>query len=248
VCILNQSAAAFFFPHEQALGRYMRSKDSNEFPDPVARRVIGLAEDAKFSDIREGPPDHLPALIDSTDRQSGELSVLDTLADKGSGHRGFSQDAFGDCANGAVGDLRYAARTNGRCVGESGINHPTREFLRRVGIAPERTRAIWAALGRPGATDQRDRGTRGTGRDERDGAADGLKGSTQVARLGTPVGGNGTLLHNAAPWCFGLRSLHARRRGGNSGGRNDSGGDGARATRRHIGPRGQSRFAVAAVG
>jgi len=56
VCILNQSAAAFFFPHEQALGRYVRSKDSKEFADPVACRVIGLAEDAKFSDIREGPP------------------------------------------------------------------------------------------------------------------------------------------------------------------------------------------------
>jgi predicted permease len=56
VCILNQSAAAFFFPHQQALGRYMRSKDAKEFPDPVACRVIGLAEDAKFSDIREGPP------------------------------------------------------------------------------------------------------------------------------------------------------------------------------------------------
>jgi predicted permease len=56
VCILNQSAAAFFFPHQQALGRYMRSKDSKEFPEPVACRVIGLAEDAKFSDIREGPP------------------------------------------------------------------------------------------------------------------------------------------------------------------------------------------------
>jgi predicted permease len=56
VCILNQSAAAFFFPHEQALGRYMRSKDAKEFSEPVACRVIGLAEDAKFSDIREGPP------------------------------------------------------------------------------------------------------------------------------------------------------------------------------------------------
>jgi FtsX-like permease family len=56
VCILNQSAAAFFFPHEQALGGYVRSKDPKVFPDPVACRVMGLAEDAKFSDIREGPP------------------------------------------------------------------------------------------------------------------------------------------------------------------------------------------------
>lgn len=56
VCILNQSAAAFFFPHQETLGRYMRSKDAKEFPDPVACRVIGLAEDAKFYDIRQGPP------------------------------------------------------------------------------------------------------------------------------------------------------------------------------------------------
>jgi len=56
VCILNQSAAAFFFPHQQALGSYMRSKDAREFPTPVACRVIGLAEDAKFYDIRQGPP------------------------------------------------------------------------------------------------------------------------------------------------------------------------------------------------
>lgn len=34
----------------------MRSKDAKEFPDPVACRVIGLAEDAKFYDIRQGPP------------------------------------------------------------------------------------------------------------------------------------------------------------------------------------------------
>jgi predicted permease len=56
VCILNQSAAAFFFPHEQALGRYVRSKDPKEFPEPLACQVIGLAEDAKFSDLRERPP------------------------------------------------------------------------------------------------------------------------------------------------------------------------------------------------
>lgn len=56
VCILNQSAAAFFFPHQQALGRYVRSRDSKEFPEPVACRVIGIAEDAKFYDLRQGPP------------------------------------------------------------------------------------------------------------------------------------------------------------------------------------------------
>jgi predicted permease len=56
VCILNQSAAAFFFPNQQPLGRYVRSRKTNEFPDQIACRVIGLAEDAKFFDLRQAPP------------------------------------------------------------------------------------------------------------------------------------------------------------------------------------------------
>jgi predicted permease len=56
VCILNQSAAAFFFPKQQPLGRYVRSRTTQEFPDQIACRVIGLAEDAKFYDLRQGPP------------------------------------------------------------------------------------------------------------------------------------------------------------------------------------------------
>jgi predicted permease len=56
VCILNRAAANFLFPHEQAINRYVRSMDSKDFPEPVTCRVIGLAEDAKFSNVREGPP------------------------------------------------------------------------------------------------------------------------------------------------------------------------------------------------
>jgi predicted permease len=56
VCILNQSAAAFFFANQQPLGRYVRSRTTQEFPDQIACRVIGLAEDAKFYDLRQGPP------------------------------------------------------------------------------------------------------------------------------------------------------------------------------------------------
>src|SRR5258708_24208162 len=56
VCILNQSAAEFFFPHEQAVGRYVRTRVTREFPNQVACQVIGLAEDAKFYDLRQGPP------------------------------------------------------------------------------------------------------------------------------------------------------------------------------------------------
>jgi predicted permease len=56
VCILNQAAAGFFFPHEQAVGRYVRNRVTPEFPDDVACQVVGLAEDAKFYDVRQGPP------------------------------------------------------------------------------------------------------------------------------------------------------------------------------------------------
>jgi predicted permease len=56
VCVLNQSAAAFFFPNQPPLGRYVRSRTTQEFPDQVACRVVGLAEDAKFYDLRQGPP------------------------------------------------------------------------------------------------------------------------------------------------------------------------------------------------
>ncbi len=56
VCILNQSAAEFFFPHEQAVGRYVRNRVTPDFPDQVACQVVGLAEDAKFYDVRQGPP------------------------------------------------------------------------------------------------------------------------------------------------------------------------------------------------
>jgi predicted permease len=56
VCILNESAAQFFFPHQQAVGRYVRNRVTDEFPDKVECRVIGLAEDAKYYDVRLRPP------------------------------------------------------------------------------------------------------------------------------------------------------------------------------------------------
>lgn len=56
VCILNQSAAEFFFPHQQAIGRYVRNRVTPDFPQSVACQLIGLAEDAKFYDLRQGPP------------------------------------------------------------------------------------------------------------------------------------------------------------------------------------------------
>jgi predicted permease len=56
VCVLNESAAEFLFPHQQALGRYVQSRAKEGYEDPVECQVIGLAEDAKYYDVRQGPP------------------------------------------------------------------------------------------------------------------------------------------------------------------------------------------------
>jgi predicted permease len=56
ICIINRAAANFFFPHEQAMGRYVRALDPKDFPDPVTCRIVGIAEDAKFSNVRQAPP------------------------------------------------------------------------------------------------------------------------------------------------------------------------------------------------
>ena len=58
VCILNQSAANYLFPHEPALGRYVRGEDLKNFSgaESASCRVIGIAEDAKFANVREPPP------------------------------------------------------------------------------------------------------------------------------------------------------------------------------------------------
>jgi predicted permease len=55
-CILNQSAADYLFPHQQAISQYVRSTDKQQFPDGVSCLVIGIAEDAKYASLRERPP------------------------------------------------------------------------------------------------------------------------------------------------------------------------------------------------
>jgi hypothetical protein len=56
VCIVNESTAEYLFPRQQVVGRCIRSADAKEFPETVTCRVIGLAEDAKFANLREPPP------------------------------------------------------------------------------------------------------------------------------------------------------------------------------------------------
>jgi predicted permease len=80
VCILNQSAAQFFFPHEQALGRYVRNKINSEFQQTVACQVVGLAEDAKFYDVRQGPPRtiYLPLSKERIDELGNLVFLMNT--------------------------------------------------------------------------------------------------------------------------------------------------------------------------
>jgi predicted permease len=56
ICVLNQSAANYLFPGADPIGHYVRTTDARRFPQPVACRVIGIAEDAKYSSPREQPP------------------------------------------------------------------------------------------------------------------------------------------------------------------------------------------------
>src|SRR5216684_4695703 len=179
--------------------------------------------------------DHLSAIIEGTDRQSRQSGVFDPLADERAGDCGISQNAFGDCADRAAGDLRYAARTNGRCSRESGADHSASKFLWRAGVAVERAGIVWTALRERDAKEQRDWRASGAGRDARDGAADGLEGSVEIAGLGIAGGGDGTVLYDAvrggdAARCFGVRPVDARRRGWNSGDSNNSGGNGTGAS------------------
>ena len=77
VCILNQSAAAYLFPRQQAVGQYVRSipgqtdnpagRGTLTSAQPVVCRVIGLAQDAKFANLNEPPPRtvYLPVTIET---------------------------------------------------------------------------------------------------------------------------------------------------------------------------------------
>lgn len=91
VCVLNESAAEYLFPHEEALGRYVRAMDGEEFPTNTACRVIGIAEDAKFSDVRQPPPRtiYFPASIERIDRNIENLVFLINSNTKSSAIAGF---------------------------------------------------------------------------------------------------------------------------------------------------------------
>jgi predicted permease len=93
VCILNRSAAAFLFPHQEALGQYVRTNDEHEFPVGTTCRVIGIAADAKFSDVRQGPPHtiYFPLSLPRIDDHIGNLVFLINSGSKLSAISAFRQ-------------------------------------------------------------------------------------------------------------------------------------------------------------
>jgi predicted permease len=80
VCVLNQSAASFFFPGQSPIGQYVRSRKSADFEDEFSCRVIGLAEDAKFFDLRQAPPRtiYLPLSLQRIDRLGNLVFLMNT--------------------------------------------------------------------------------------------------------------------------------------------------------------------------
>jgi predicted permease len=80
VCILNQSAANFFFPGQYPIGQYMRSRKSQDFEDEFTCRVVGLAQDAKFFDLHQAPPRtiYFPLSVQRIDRLGNLVFLMNT--------------------------------------------------------------------------------------------------------------------------------------------------------------------------
>jgi putative ABC transport system permease protein len=73
VCVLSASAAAYFFPNQDALGRFVysggsdSSKDGSDLDPKNACRVVGVAEDARFLSLRETAPRMIYSLAEGDD-------------------------------------------------------------------------------------------------------------------------------------------------------------------------------------
>ena len=87
VCVLSASAAKYFFPNEEPIGRFVYSggndpkKDGSDLDPRNAWRVVGVAEDARFESLREAPPRMLYVLAAADHWGSGfSLAVRSSSA------------------------------------------------------------------------------------------------------------------------------------------------------------------------
>jgi predicted permease len=77
VCVLGASAAAYFFPNDDALGRFVysggsdSSQDGRDLDPKNACRVVGVAENARYLSLRQAPPRMLYRLAAANDWGTG---------------------------------------------------------------------------------------------------------------------------------------------------------------------------------
>lgn len=76
VCVLNQSAAAYLFPGQDAVGQYVQPTNETRFPRAGPCRVIGLAQDAKFANLHEAPPRTIYFPVQTSNLASTNLVFL----------------------------------------------------------------------------------------------------------------------------------------------------------------------------
>ena len=78
VCILSESAAAYFFPNRSPLGESLNSGDGNEKPsDRESCRVVGIAADARMASLLQAPP---PIVYLPIERASADDFTYSTIA------------------------------------------------------------------------------------------------------------------------------------------------------------------------
>ena len=82
VCILSASAAGYFFPGEEAIGRFVYSGGADPAADGKTKigtddtfRVIGVAADARFRSLHEAPPRMMYALA-RTDEIGSDFFIV----------------------------------------------------------------------------------------------------------------------------------------------------------------------------
>jgi predicted permease len=102
VCVLNESAARLLFPGQSAIGRHVRSADNigielvrgggarRLLSDPVTCRVVGVAQDAKFGNVRDSAPRTIYFPL-TPDLRDGNLVFLLNSRTKGGAIAGYRE-------------------------------------------------------------------------------------------------------------------------------------------------------------
>ena len=216
VCVLNQSAAAYLFPRQPAIGQYVRSTDEKRFPQPVACRVVGLAQDAKFANLHEPPPRTIYFPVQVETLRNTNLVIPAERADQSAGDRRLSHSKVRAFARHALRPLRHAARADGSRARQPACSFADEQLLRRAGSISQRIGAIRAVVVERRATNERNRCPHGAGCETRPSAAnDSVGGARTVgSRTGARrdcAGRDGEVRGRNALRSVRLRSAAARR-------------------------------------